>query len=526
MKLFPRVMKLAIGLLVFTTTMAIATSITASAASTWGPNRPLKAWSPTASGFNYVTFDSFTGVGNGIGNEPDFYRGLVVGRDSTWTNPVENIVAGDSVEAMIYIHNNADAGLNASGVGVAQNVTVRATIPTGIASTQDSTAYISASNANPGTIYDTLEMTGEDNTAFGLAYESGTAQLHEQDGTVTTLTPTQTAALFSSTGLNLGSQDGCFAHVQVITFEMKASTPAYTLVKQVGLAGQSTSTLTKSITANPGDTLGWLLTFTNTGDTVLNNVDVVDNIPAGLTVAPGSLKLYDGEYPGGYTYPSTAIQENGRQINIGIASYDPGILAYITYRTTIAPATSLACGTNTFVNNAYATPSGLGTIESTAQAIANVSCTTTSPTYTCNTLTITPGDNRTVTVSNFNETAENGAVFDNAVINWGDSTPTTTTSNVEGTTHTYANYGTYTITAIANFTVNGVAQSATSQGCMQTVSYTSPTTPPTVTTVSTPTPPQQLVNTGPGSVLGIFAGVSAASAVAYRWFLGRRLSRG
>jgi len=52
---------------------------------------------------------------------------------------------------------------------------------------------------------------------------------------------------------------------------------------------------------------------------------------------------------------------------------------------------------------------------------------------------------------------------------------------------------------------------------------TPPTTPPTVTVVKTTT--KELVNTGPGDVIGIFAAVTAISAVAYRFVLGRRLNR-
>jgi hypothetical protein len=59
--------------------------------------------------------------------------------------------------------------------------------------------------------------------------------------------------------------------------------------------------------------------------------------------------------------------------------------------------------------------------------------------------------------------------------------------------------------------------------CPTTPPVTPPTTPPaTVTTTSTPT---TLVNTGAGSVVGIFAAAVAFGAVAYRVVLSRRLSR-
>jgi uncharacterized repeat protein (TIGR01451 family) len=62
---------------------------------------------------------------------------------------------------------------------------------------------------------------------------------------------------------------------------------------------------------------------------------------------------------------------------------------------------------------------------------------------------------------------------------------------------------------------------------------TTPTTPPTTqttpTTPTTPTPTTptstQLVNTGPGDIIGIFAAAVAVSTIAYRFVLSRRLAR-
>jgi uncharacterized repeat protein (TIGR01451 family) len=149
------------------------------------------------------------------------------------------------------------------------------------------------------------------------------------------------------------------------------------------------------------------------------------------------------------------------------------------------------------------------------------------PAYACTALGITAEDNRTVKVSNFTTTATNGATFTNASIDWGDNSTATTTSTPVGQTHQYAANGTYTITATANFSVKGQNQSATSESCAQKVTFSS-TTPPTVTppTTTTTTPaPTTLVNTGAGNTIGLFAAVTAAGTVAYRYFLGRRLSR-
>lgn len=374
MKLF-KLRYIPIVLAIVATTIIAAVSAPALATGNFGPERPTKVWSPTVSGFPYVTFNSFTHVGNGIGDERDFYRGVVVGRDSVWSNPIQNVPRNSTIEAQIYIHNNADASLNASGKGIAHNVTVRVVIPKTIAQSQETIAYISASNAKPGTIYDSMKITSANNTYFGLAFQSGTAQIHEQDGKVINLTTSQTNAMLTG-GLNLGDQLGCFAHVQLITFRMKVNMPNYTVTKKVGFAGQSASALVKTINAKPGEVLGWEITFTNTGQLPLSQVIILDQVPVGLTVVPGSVKLVDGNFPKGYVYPNSSIQANGRQINVNIGNSNPGIGSYIIYRTTVNASKSFACGQSILVNEVYATPQKYGTIFDKANADIDNQCTT------------------------------------------------------------------------------------------------------------------------------------------------------
>ena len=92
--------------------LVIIASLTSTVFAAFGPDRPTKAWNPDVDGFDHVTFNSFTGVGGGIGDERDFMRGVQVGRDSVWSDPVANVSQDAEVEAKIYIHNGADARLN------------------------------------------------------------------------------------------------------------------------------------------------------------------------------------------------------------------------------------------------------------------------------------------------------------------------------------------------------------------------------------------------------------------------------
>jgi uncharacterized repeat protein (TIGR01451 family) len=371
-------------------TILVAMSSTAFAA--FGPDRPTKAWTPTVDGFDHVTFNSFTGVGNGVGDERDFFRGVQVGRDSVWSDPVQNVTQDSEVEGKIYIHNNADARLNdqAGNPGVAKNVNVKVALPTGVARTQQTTAYISADNAQPKQVFDTLDMTGANNGAFALDYVPGSAQLHK-GGATSALSDS-----LVSSGVNLGDQKGCFDFVQEVTFRMKVKMPQYTIKKSVRFEGQTSSDWKEAVNAKPGQTVEWKLEFDNVGRTLLNNVVVLDQVPANLTVVPGSVKLIDGNFPNGYAYKdSEAIQNNGTQVNVNIGNVNPGINSIVAFKTKINDVEATRCGNSQLVNTAYATPQGFSTVKDTAEVDvtgANQNCTPVTPATPTALVNTGPGD--------------------------------------------------------------------------------------------------------------------------------------
>jgi len=181
-----------------------------------------------------------------------------------------------------------------------------------------------------------------------------------------------------------------------------------------------------------------------------------------------------------------------------------------------------------------------GTIVFEAKLVGKPTPPPQNPVFTCDAFNITADVNRSVKVSTFATTATNGAVFKNAVVNWGDNSSPLVSANIVGQAHQYAKDGTYTITATAHFTVNGEDVTASGANCAKSVTFSSttppkvtppPVTPPTVTPPTTPAAPAApaaptaLVNTGPGSVAGLFAATTAIGAMAYRWMLSRRLSR-
>lgn len=490
---------------------AIVAGISAHALAGFGPDRQTKAWSPTVEGFDHVQFNSFTGV-TGVGDERDFLRGVQVGRDGTWMDPVNGVSQDAEVEAKVYIHNNADATLNdqPGNPGVAKNVTVRVALPTGSKQSQQVTSYIKADNANPGEISDTLDMTGENSGFFELAFVPGSAKW-SHDGAVVALSPAQEAALIS-TGVNLGDQKGCFQYVQEVTFRMKVKMPHYTVQKTVRMDGQTANDWKEAVDVKRGQTVEWKVEFDNVGKTVLNDVAILDQLPPFMTVVPGSVKLIDGNNPNGYVFDESAVQNNGTQINVNVGNVNPGINSIIAFKTKINDAKELQCGTHMLYNTAYATPKDYSAVSDVAQVYVKNDTTCAQPSYICKAITVTKLGDRKVRVDVAPEVTGNAKVK-TVEYNYGDGTTPKITDKLSDE-HQYASDSTYKISVKLNFTVDGQDKNGiTSEACTQSVTFT-----------STPTPPTVLPNTGAGDVLGIFAATTIAGAAAHKLFT-RRLNR-
>ena len=480
----------------------------------FGPDRPTKVYQQGVAGFDHVTFNSFTNV-PGIGDERQFFNGKYPGA-AAYSDPMPEVKDGDVLTLEVYVHNGADAALNnAPGQpGVAKNTKVRVALPSGIAKSQQATAYISADNATPKQVFDTLNLGAANGGMFQVEYVPGSA--HSQGNHINAAISDSivtTGATIGSDTLN-GNVDGCFDDLVYVTIKVKVKMPQYKIDKTVRKMADPTRPWVESEQVKAGETAQWLVGFTNNGQTALNAVNIVDQVPAGMTVVPGSVKLVNGNYPNGYTFPDSAIQDNGRTVNVNIGNYNPGINAFVRYDTKIDTPAADVCSAKTLVNKAFATPSGFGAIWDDANVVvAGNECKPDAPAYSCDLLNVTTGANRMVTINDFKYTAQGGATFKHAVINWGDSTTPLTTNNPVNQKHQYAADGTYTVKATAYFTVDGKEVSANGVNCSKTVTFVSgkPVTPPTT-----------LPDTGAGDILGMFAAVTVAGALAHRLVLARR----
>ncbi|MEO7364029.1 MAG: PKD domain-containing protein [Candidatus Saccharimonadales bacterium] len=293
--------------------------------------------------------------------------------------------------------------------------------------------------------------------------------------------------------------------------------------------GDNTTSTAAANTASHNYTAPGTYTVRVTANVNVNNTNVPvtsDACVAQITVAPQpyaectGLNIVFGE---GYELAATATYVANNGATLKAASFDFGDnTQVVTAATASANHTYTADGTYTIT--ATLTFNGVEA-GSTSVCQAVVSFETVQPTYTCDAFNITKGDNRTVTVAGFQTSADNGAVFKSVDLNWGDNQSSKNVTSVNGQTHTYVADGTYTITAIVHFTVNGQDVVASGAHCTQTVSFTTPQppTPPTPQPPVAPKPPVVLVNTGAGSVTGLFVLVTLGSAIGYRWMLGRRL---
>ena len=408
------------------------------------------------------------------------------------------------VKLQVYYHNteNPDSGK------VAKDLTVKINVPSGAGTTQTVSSKISASNANTVNSIATVNLANAD--AY-LQYIPGSAVWKHNTGTNTNVKYVETKisdnVVTNGAGLRIEDEKPCYNFAATVTVLARVMRPGVTITKQVEKDGE-TNKWAHSNVAMPGDTLKYKISYKNNGNTTQNSVVIRDSLPLKMSLVPGSTYLYNATNPNGVRYNSDNITHGG----IVIGNYGPGAIAYITFKVKMPAVTALNCGQTTFTNVGVAQPQGMNEYYDTALTTTNKVCQN-QPVYSCDAFTLVASANRTVTVNKFSYTAKNGATFNNVVINWGDNSNALTTNTPVGQKHSFAKDGAYTVTATAHFTVDGKDVSSVGN-CTQKVSFNTPTTPPT-----------ELPSTGAGDVVGLFAAVTAAGAIAHRAF-SRRAVRG
>lgn len=379
--------KLPKKLLVLVLTVAVFAGLGTAAVANFGPDRPTKQWTQQENGFDYVTFNSFTDVPNGIGDERDFLRAGVDGRDGDWIDPVNDVKNNDTITAKIYVHNNADKLLNdkPGNPGIAKDVNVRVEIPSGLSIEHEVKSYIYASNAQPKTVFDTVDINSINGSLAQLKFVPGSVKMGNQ---------TLSDSIFTQAGVNLPDMKGCFEYIREITFELKVEKPGYRIQKTARLKGEDSTKWRKVVNAERGDAIEWRIWFENIGSTRLNNVKLVDDLPSYVDVTPGSVERdaiitnENGQQEQRtYRYGADAIQ--GDLVNINMFDYAPGADTFVYLETVIQDHEDIRCGNFQIANVAYVTPEGLGTLNDNAKVnIINEECEEPEPVTACTNLTV------------------------------------------------------------------------------------------------------------------------------------------
>ena len=469
---------------------------------TFGPDRPTYTMAVPA---DHITFNSITDNPL-VGDERAFLTGALPGA-ANYSDPVNGVKDGDEVTLRLFYHNDAAENLGLT----ATNTKVKVALPTGSKQNQQITGYVNADNATPTEVYDTLDITSYNGGYFELDYVPGSAVLTNNvftTGVALSDSIVSSGALIGYDQLN-GRVPGCAQYAGWITLRVKVNMPNYQIEKRARIAGEDgTDKWRETVNANTGDTIQWLIEVKNIGSTSLENIIVLDQVPDNMTVVPGSAKLINANHPADspYVFPPSAIQADGRQINVDIGDYAPETNAYVRFDTVVTDADEINCGENRFTNAAYATPQGYGSIVDEAYVVIVKDCG--QPVYRCDALSVTQLGGRQIR-ADVTTTANNGASLTTITYSFGDGSTNLVTTN-SSTTYTYTKDGTFTVKAVPSFKIGEQVFAATSNNCVKQVTFGTPT---------------EIPNTGPGSMLGIFAGTSVAGAVAYRLRTIRKLSR-
>jgi uncharacterized repeat protein (TIGR01451 family) len=336
--------------------LALAIALPAGLSAGWGPPRqiwdfsdPDQQWGPS----DHPTFNSFIN-GPFIDDERTFFeaQGPAHAGTNDYFDPLENVKPGDELVLRTFIHNIADPrenGENLDGPVVAENTKVRIDLPETISANQQATSYISADNAVPGVVSDTVDLKGT--TPFGLEYVPGSAwadshlatNMDVSDSIVTD------GALVGFEESN-GIVPACFEYQILVYVKVKVTAPDLNFEKVVRKKGSTE--WVDSVNAVPGDTIQWLLDYRNDGNGVLTDVTLRDQLPQNVTLVPGSVRWFAPEQP------AEGVPQNDEPFfvagGVNVGNYAKNGGGYVMFETVVDDPSKFSECQITLVNTAWA----------------------------------------------------------------------------------------------------------------------------------------------------------------------------
>jgi uncharacterized repeat protein (TIGR01451 family) len=292
------------------------------------PNNPA-AQNGRCGSMNGPVFNSFINTPS-YGDERYFTDGYRTDRGKASTADTISDVTEGSKQVVIrmYVHNNANQNTNASGKGVAHNTKVKLELPTTSGSSLQAVGAISASNATPGEVSDTVYMTAK--RSFKVAYVPGSAKLLRNTSSYALSDSIVTSGAPIGYNSMNGELPGCFDYAALVEVTVNIiPDPSHDLqlVKQVKNVGDTTG-WKKEVNSKPGQEEQWLLTTKNVGLDPLTDVSVRDILPPHVALVPGSVKIVNADSQS-YAQDDDPLFDNG--LNLG--EYPSGGGRYIMFKT-------------------------------------------------------------------------------------------------------------------------------------------------------------------------------------------------
>lgn len=337
------------------------------AVNAYGPERATFTYESPAP---YVTFNSITNNPS-VGDERNFVRVKEASNTTTYGNDV-TLQPGKKYQVQVFYHNNAASNLNASGVGIAKDVSLRMQMPATIAGSASDTVdgFINSSNAKPTSVWDSAGLKNGSSSAVALRYVQGSAKV-TSNGAVNGATLPD-AFLTSGTPLGYdslnGTLKGCNQYSGYVTYEFTVVQPNFTVEKTVSV--DNGKTYSKSGTTTPGGTVIYKVAYANTGTVQQDDVTLSDKLPTGVTYVKDSSVIANSKTAGKYQATSDGITTTG--LNIGSYAANGGN-AFFKFSAKAPAVDALECGVNSFVNTARATTEN-GYKESTATITITKEC--------------------------------------------------------------------------------------------------------------------------------------------------------
>lgn len=351
-------------------TAAVAAIVLPATLLAWGPSRPTFTEQSPAT---FITFNSITN--NTFYGDERFFASVKdaanTGTAGGWTDN-QTVEPGKEYLVRVYVHNNAASNLNL----VAKNVRASVSMPTTTGKNMAISNFITADNASPNKIWDDVNFKSDKN--FNLVYVPGSATFHNNSVGKNAGGVALPDSIVTSTGAQLGYDKldgnipGCYQYSGYVYFKVKPQfapeSSNFTVTKQV--KKQATDTYSESVDVNPGDKVYYRIQFKNTGNKTLTNVNLKDQLPTGISMIPGTLRVLNANNPNG------AKVNNGDNLvtsGINTGNYGSGTNAYFAFEAKVTD-NLLSCGKNIMVNTAIATPEGETPKQDTADVTASREC--------------------------------------------------------------------------------------------------------------------------------------------------------